>query len=64
MLLAAITEQLGFRGAKCVEFALAHGVPSRTDGYDRLLLREADAAILEPHDDPYRAAFQRQYTLR
>ena len=52
-LLASMQEQHGYKGKRFAEFALEHGVSSRTDAFDILLLTEADDNVLEPHDDPY-----------
>ena len=45
-LLSQIAEDHGYKNKRFTEFALAHGVGSRTDAYDMLLLTEADDDVL------------------
>jgi hypothetical protein len=53
-LLAQMQKQHGYRNKRYIEFVLKHGVASRSDAYDLLLLCDAEADVLEAHDDdPY-----------
>jgi hypothetical protein len=57
-LLLILTEYHGYRSKRFVNFALAHGVRTRTDAYDLLHLAEQADAIVAEHeaatqDDPH-----------
>jgi hypothetical protein len=52
-LLAIIQNEQGYKGKRFSEFALAHGVGSRTDAFDLLVLNEADAPPEAVADDPF-----------
>jgi hypothetical protein len=56
-LLAILTDHHGYRSRRFVTFALAHGVPTRTDAYDLLHLAEDADKVVAHHaaatrDDP------------
>ena len=55
-LLAIMQDQHGYKGKRYAQFALAHGVATRTDAYDLLELNEAGEEVLAPPEattDPY-----------